>query len=507
MPFEENIQKPLGTGIETTEEFIKNPRDTEEPLRKETFSQEFTQLLDIGSPDGDHRLLEGEESTAVKAIEVTQEEFGPLEPFWSSIEKRYAHNYSVFIRSLLNGLCDRVSETMKTPRAFLRLMDFRTDTATDFIFEYVSPKWRRYNFGGVAKRLLRFIYTYGCGESGLLDPRLAQSLSRLYESLYHQHPGSSPRDLGSDDPEPVKKYRAHLDARGVRRDSNDIYTIREFIDWWIAYKRGREFRVSEVTVKDIWAFRAYLLGRNVEGPTAPRRKPGTTSAMLNHIKGWFRYLSTRGGLSVDPTDGVASIPSEAHEKPRYLDIDACVRFLKALVRNATEPCLEMAMFLVIMSTGMRPAEAAGLKVKAISVTEGFVTFRRKKSGKDATLPLPPIAVLFLRVWLQAHPRPEDGDASLWTYKGRPMSIEMLQARFKIYRDAAGIPASVGGAHVFRHTLASHLVKETSLEVLQQIFGHFDQWTLSFYLHLMEGLDKLMVAWGRSVMEEGVQDDC
>ena len=168
-------------------------------------------------------------------------------------------------------------------------------------------------------------------------------------------------------------------------------------------------------------------------------------------------------------------PRPEKREPRFLSEEEYRRLLRVC---SHEP-RDAAIIEVLLQTGMRLSEFAGLTLADVEIPKritrnpdntGTVRVLRK-GGKTQLIPLNCKACQALAAWLKLRPE-VDHDALFVTKFKAPMSPRAIQYRVKKYLDEAGIKGA--SVHTLRHTMATHHVaRGTDLKTLQETLGHAD----------------------------------
>jgi site-specific recombinase XerD len=206
--------------------------------------------------------------------------------------------------------------------------------------------------------------------------------------------------------------------------------------------------------------------------------------MTAALRSFLRYLRYRGDLA---TDLAACVPAVAcwslSEIPKYLEPSQVQRILDHCNRQTTVGLRDYAILLLLARLGLRASEVAFLKLEDIDWEAGHITVH-DKGGYSAQLPLPVDVGEAIAAYLQKG-RPSCSSRSIFVrvmaprrgFLG-PSTISTI-VRYAIAR--AGIDSQRKGAHLFRHSLATHMLRQggTLLEV-GEILRHRDPNTTAMY---------------------------
>lgn len=135
--------------------------------------------------------------------------------------------------------------------------------------------------------------------------------------------------------------------------------------------------------------------------------------------------------------------------------------------------------------GLRSCEVLALQTHDIDVIDDQILVRGK-GQKERRLPLSSSVRKALINYLD-YERPDRPHSQCFVVlkgrnRGQPLTPEGLRKLFRHQRKQKGL--SRAHAHLFRHTFATHLIRENvSLAVVQKLLGHSDIEVTMGYVHL------------------------
>ncbi len=191
--------------------------------------------------------------------------------------------------------------------------------------------------------------------------------------------------------------------------------------------------------------------------------------------------------------GKLTPPEREHRQPRFLT----EREYKALLDACRHETRDAAIIELLLQTGMRLCELAGLKTSDVQLPARIIKEPQGagcvrilgKGRRERTVTLNWKACKAVRAYLAVRPKDTD-DQHLFLTKFRlgisPRSIERLVEK---HLTEAGIQdASV---HSLRHTFGTQSVKRgTRLKVVQEVLGHASLDTTTIYVSLArEDMDR------------------
>jgi site-specific recombinase XerD len=158
------------------------------------------------------------------------------------------------------------------------------------------------------------------------------------------------------------------------------------------------------------------------------------------------------------------------------------------------------MVLCLSTLGLRPRELAELRLEDIDWRVGTLRLSMRKTRRGAVLPLPREAGEALVTYLQKG-RPETTERRVFVQHGnrRPgtaISAPAITAAVIRAIRRAGVDSPLGGAYVFRHTVAGRLVKRGApLKEVADFLGHQSLDTTTIYAKLdLPALQDVALPW-------------
>lgn len=235
--------------------------------------------------------------------------------------------------------------------------------------------------------------------------------------------------------------------------------------------------VRAVTRADVQAHAAALAG--VLSP-ASRRVHQTA------LRGFFGWLEASDAVLVNPCVGVP-LPKLPDRLPRrVLTVREVARVLAQPNTASAKGRRDRALLEVFYSAGLRLAEATALGVHDLDLAGGFVRVARGKGGRGRVAPLGASAVAALRAYLETRRAWQAAGgpltSALWLSPIKPHGPLKKEAVALVVRRCA-VRAGVGGAsaHAWRHTCATHLMREGAAVVyVQHLLGHRSLKTTQIY---------------------------
>ena len=183
--------------------------------------------------------------------------------------------------------------------------------------------------------------------------------------------------------------------------------------------------------------------------------------------------------------------------PRALTDDDVQRVLAAVDDTRPNGRRDRAILLLLSRLGLRAGEAAALKVKDIDWHNGAVRVAGK-GRRERRLPLPADVGAALVAALGSRPRTSPPDVFFVTalppYRQLSSGSVTHIATRALRR--AGVTVPRPGAHVFRHTFASQMVRrDVPMKTVSDLLGHARLETTAIYAKLdRETLATIALPW-------------
>jgi site-specific recombinase XerD len=213
-------------------------------------------------------------------------------------------------------------------------------------------------------------------------------------------------------------------------------------------------------------------GRSVEGI---KRDIRLLKAILNRAV-------RNGVITTNPITSVKSAARLEERRPRILSFDEEEKLFQQLVgaREKLKPLVTVGL-----NTGLRRSELFDLEWRDLDLNGRVITVRAEvaKSKKYRTIPINEacyeVVKALRKVASQQHPKPTKVFHNIGKLEGVDDLLHRALTDAEITGDGLGW-------HLFRHTLASRLIRSgADVRVVQGIMGHSDIKTTMVYLHADE----------------------
>ena len=213
---------------------------------------------------------------------------------------------------------------------------------------------------------------------------------------------------------------------------------------------------------------------------------------VSGVRTFYRFLSSRRGLEVNPARGVRT-PKLEKRLPVFLDrsqLEELFRFAEVLAQSGEfQAVRDLALLETLYATGMRLSELAGLNLADVDLVSDQAKVRGK-GKKERLLPLGSYAVRALRRYYRARDQllgalpagKGDHRAVLLSARGARLAPRTIQAIVRRYFAAIGGESGLK-THSLRHSFATHLLDAgADLRAVQELLGHSSLSTTQVYTH-------------------------
>ena len=232
---------------------------------------------------------------------------------------------------------------------------------------------------------------------------------------------------------------------------------------------------------------------------ANARRPIYMQRLGTGLRAFLRYLRFRGTIQ---RDLASSVPRIARWRlatlPKALSPEQVERVLARCDRFTAVGRRNYAVLLLLVRLGLRAHEVRSLTLDDIDWRNGQLTVRGKGRGPEQ-MPLPSDVGRALAAYLANGRPPSTSRAAFVRFMPPHTQYPDGGAITSIASEAiqaAGIDVPCKGAHVFRHTLATQMLRDgASLREIGQLLRHRDEDTTRIYTKVdLTRLRTLALPW-------------
>jgi len=248
--------------------------------------------------------------------------------------------------------------------------------------------------------------------------------------------------------------------------------------------------LGRLSVKDVQDFVLHY---------ARNRAPKSTQLMLSALRSFLQFLYLRGQISVKLADQVPTVASwRQTQPPRWLPDEDIERVLNCCDRHSAIGQRDYAILLLLARLGLRAGEILSLQLDDIRWETAEIDVRGKGPQRKR-FPLPEDVGAAIAAYLK-NARQRCGSRRLFLraiapYRGlgHASTVDTVVSRALA---RAGLDPPMKGAHLFRHSLATHMLRNgATLTEIGQILHHAHPDTTSIYAKVdIAGLRELAMPW-------------
>jgi site-specific recombinase XerD len=312
----------------------------------------------------------------------------------------------------------------------------------------------------------------------------------------------------------ARHFLGFLQARGMVPTSAEVSPrlpqpalLGQFRDWMVT-QRG----IAEVTLNGYNSILLDLLerlGEQAELFTARslrdfvldrtrRCNPRSAQNVVSAVRMWLRFLIATGRCEPGLDEAIPTIAAwRLSALPRYLPAEDVERVIRACDTATPLGARDRAVILLLARLGLRASEVAGLRLVDLDWHNATLDVQGKYHRK-ARLPLPQEVGDALLHYLEYARPPVNSDKVFISTVAPLRSLSrptITQTAARALR-RAGIDAPFFGAHLFRHSAATTLLRQgASLQTIGEVLRHASVETTVIYAKVDRALlEQVALPW-------------
>lgn len=240
----------------------------------------------------------------------------------------------------------------------------------------------------------------------------------------------------------------------------------------------RPEQLSQITAREIEVF-VRDSGRRVGRPALQH--------VVAQLRGFLRFLATEGEAPTGLDRGIDTARVYRGERlPRSLPWETVRALIRSIDRSLPIGRRDYAIFLLIVTYGLRSSDIASLKLDDIDWRSRRLHVTQRKTGTPQMLPLTDEVGAALIAYLR-HDRPRLPLREVFLRCRAPagrIKPTAVSEAFQAWSRRSGLDIAFQGAHCLRHSLAVHLLRRgTSLKSIGDLLGHRSAEATCMYLRL------------------------
>lgn len=212
---------------------------------------------------------------------------------------------------------------------------------------------------------------------------------------------------------------------------------------------GRRIALADITGDLLTRYAAWLGTRGY--------RPATLSRKMAAVRSFLESHAVSGSDAVPELADALRPPPAPRRQPRLLSPQEVEQLLAAPLRSGAPRSLrDGALLAVLYATGLRAADAVGLKLSDLDLADGRL---RRTSDDGGWMPLGPALPSLQRYLEEARPQlvhDNDVSAVFVNQRGKPLSRQGLWLIVKHWADSTGLGDKIS-PHSLRHALIQHML--------------------------------------------------
>jgi site-specific recombinase XerC len=343
-----------------------------------------------------------------------------------------------------------------------------------------------------------------------LEDHLLEAFVKHKQRMQQMHGGDS---------KTLQQFLAHLRKQGVVSDRKPIPDQSPLAVILDSYEQHLlvERKLSSATIFNYLSFaRRLLIERFSKGPLLLKEIEasdisdfvlrrgrtmgvGTAQIMTTAFRSFFRYLFQKGELQADLAACVPAVAAwRLSTVPKYVTPEEVERVLKACNRKTTIGRRDYAVLLLVARLGLRAGEVVALQLEDINWRAGEILVRGKGLLHER-MPLPADVGEALASYLRQDRLPcQTRRVFVCTRAPRRGFVHSCTVSTIICRALlrADLNPPVKGAHLFRHSLATSLLRSgATMDEIGEVLRHRDSATTEIYAKVdFDGLRSVAHPW-------------
>ncbi len=286
----------------------------------------------------------------------------------------------------------------------------------------------------------------------------------------------------------IRKER-HYSPNTVRSYEDDL---RQFSEFLTRYFSPRTFELCKVDHTVIRKFLGDLLEQGMQKRSVARK--------LAAVRAWFRYLSKRGDISMNPTLNIVS-PKLPKKLPIFLPEPSIARMMELPDAGTDTGKRDRAVLELLYGTGIRLTELVELTTSQLDLASGTVRVFGK-GQKERIVPVGSKAKKALQEYLKIRrsfvagtAKPEESSVVFLSARGGRMYPKGVYRIVHKYISAVS-DVEKKSPHVLRHTFATHMLNRgADLRAVKELLGHESLSTTQLYTHVT--IDRLKAVYDQA----------
>jgi site-specific recombinase XerD len=293
------------------------------------------------------------------------------------------------------------------------------------------------------------------------------------------------------------RFLAYLAGEGVIKLPSDKPKLDERLTaycQWLATARALPPTTIKKNLREVKRWYGRICGKGVMCSTAtlrsilldqdPSRSQGAINGTVSALRSFVRFLIAKGECPPDRLAALTVAPKRYPKQvPRYIDRASVEQIIASCDTTTSTGLRDRALILLLARLGLRAGDVVAMQLNDIDWRRGAIRVAGK-SPRVARLPLPQDAGEAILAYIE-HVRPNLTDKHLFLgikapYRAFAGASNICQIVKKAV-ERAGLTGIPSGSHVFRHSLATSMLREGStLEAIGTVLRHAKPDTTAIY---------------------------
>ena len=220
--------------------------------------------------------------------------------------------------------------------------------------------------------------------------------------------------------------------------------------------------------------------------SSKKNSPSSQARKISGLKSFFKFLVFEGYLKTSPMSNIES-PKLGRKLPDILNVEEISQMISSIDVNEKFGQRNKTIIEILYGTGIRVSELIELKISNIFFKENIIRVVGK-GDKERFVPIGMQAKKSVNDYInnkRNHQKIEESsnDVLILSKDGKKLTRHMIFTLIKNISIKSGITKKIS-PHTFRHSFASHLLKNgADLRTIQLILGHENITTTEIYTHL------------------------
>ena len=270
---------------------------------------------------------------------------------------------------------------------------------------------------------------------------------------------------------------------------------------YLKIERGLSLNSIVSYENDILSLKNYILDNKIkESPiectpdtvnsfiynSSKKNSPRSQARKISGLKSFFKFLVFEGYLKSSPMSNIES-PKLGRKLPDILNVEEISQMISSINIKEKFGQRNKTIIEILYGTGIRVSELIELKISNIFFKENLIRVLGK-GDKERFVPIGLKAKKSIIDYINNERKCQkieesSNDILILSKYGKKITRHMIFTLIKNISKKSGITKKIS-PHTFRHSFASHLLKNgADLRTIQLILGHENITTTEIYTHL------------------------